>query len=284
MSDRYAVIGNPIAHSKSPQIHLAFAQATLQEIAYERLLAPVDGFAAAVDAFRAQGAHGLNITAPFKLDAYGYATYLTEQARWAGAVNAMKFEGDRVLADNFDGVGLVRDVVHNLGCPMAGRRVLVLGAGGATRGLLLPFLQQRPAFVLIANRSVDRAQALAQRAATQAAEGTRVSACDYAALGARAGGSFDLVFNATSASQGGQALPVPASVYGPGCLAYDLVYGKGMTPFLQAAQAAGAGRVVDGVGMLVEQAAEAFAWWRGVRPRTDAVIQALTVPLQTPMP
>jgi len=283
MSDRYAVIGNPIAHSKSPQIHLSFAQATAQDITYERLLAPADGFGAAVDAFRAQGARGLNITAPFKLDAYSYATELTEQARWAGAVNAMKFEGDRVLADNFDGVGLVRDVVHNLGCPMAGRRVLVLGAGGATRGLLLPFLQQHPACLMIANRSLDKAQALAARAAAQAGADTEVAACDYVGLAAHAGGGFDLVFNATSASQGGQALPVPASVYAHGCLAYDLVYGKGLTPFLQAAQAAGAGRVVDGVGMLVEQAAEAFAWWRGVRPRTDAVIRALTIPLVAPV-
>jgi len=233
-----------------------------------------------VDAFRAQGARGLNITAPFKIDAYSYATELTEQARWAGAVNAMKFEGDRVLADNFDGVGLVRDVVHNLGCPMAGRRMLVLGAGGATRGLLLPFLQQHPACLMIANRSLDKARALAARAAAQAGADTEVAACDYEGLAALAGGCFDLVFNATSASQGGQALPVPASVYAHGCLAYDLVYGKGLTPFLQAAQAAGAGRVVDGVGMLVEQAAEAFAWWRGVRPDTKAVIEALTVPLR----
>ncbi len=277
MSDRYAVIGNPIAHSKSPQIHLAFAEVTAQEIAYERLLAPVDGFAAAVDAFRAQGARGLNITAPFKLDAYAYATDLTEHARWAGAVNAMKFEGDRVLADNFDGVGLVRDVVHNLGRPMNGRRVLVLGAGGATRGLLLPFLHQRPACLVIANRSVERAVELARRAASQAASGTEVAACDYAAL--TGAGAFDIVFNATSASQSAQALPVPPAVYAPGCLAYDLVYGKGLTPFLGAARSAGARQVVDGVGMLVEQAAEAFCWWRGVRPDTRDVIRHLTVPL-----
>ncbi|MGA1327907.1 MAG: shikimate dehydrogenase [Rubrivivax sp.] len=277
MSDRYAVIGNPIAHSKSPQIHLAFAEATAQDIAYERLLAPEGGFAAVVDAFRAQGARGLNITAPFKLDAYAYATDLTEQARWAGAVNAMKFDGDRVLADNFDGVGLVRDVVHNLGCPMKGRRVLVLGAGGATRGLLLPFLQERPAGLWIANRSVERAVELAQRAASRAVSDTSVQACDYAALSGV--GAFDIVFNATSASQSAQALPVPTTVYAPGCLAYDLVYGKGLTPFLSAARAAGAGQVVDGVGMLVEQAAEAFCWWRGVRPDTRAVIRDLTVPL-----
>ncbi|MDE2418302.1 MAG: shikimate dehydrogenase [Burkholderiales bacterium] len=272
MTDQYAVIGNPIVQSKSPLIHTAFAQVTGQDLEYTKLLAPVDGFAAAVDAFRKAGGKGMNVTAPFKLDAFAYATELSEGAKLAGAVNAMKFEGDRVLAQNFDGVGLVRDVVHNLGCPLAGKRVLVLGAGGATRGALLPFLAEKPAELVIANRTVGKATELA---AIGAAHGN-VLGCSYEAL---AGQVFDAVFNATSASLRAEMPPVPASVFGPNCLAYELAYGKGLTPFLQAAKAAGVTRLADGVGMLAEQAAEAFAWWRGVRPDTRAVIEQLTVPL-----
>ena len=273
MQDQYAVIGNPIVQSKSPLIHTAFAQTTGQELEYTKLLAPVDGFAATVDAFRASGGKGMNVTAPFKLDAFAYATELSEGAQLAGAVNAMKFEGDRVLAQNFDGIGLVRDVVHNLACPLAGKRVLVLGAGGATRGALLPFLAEKPAELVIANRTVAKAEELAAIGASRG----NVRGCSYEAL---AGQSFDVVFNATSASLRAELPPVPSSVFAAGCLAYELAYGKGLTPFLQAAQAAGVTRLADGVGMLAEQAAEAFEWWRGVRPDTAEVIKTLTVPLE----
>lgn len=272
MTDHYAVIGNPIVQSKSPLIHTTFAQTTGQDIEYTKLLAAKDGFASAVDVFRATGGRGMNVTAPFKLDAFDYATELSEAARLAGAVNALKFEGGRVLAENFDGVGLVRDVVHNLACPLQGKRVLILGAGGATRGALLPLLAQKPALLVIANRTVSKAVEIA---AIGAAHGV-VKGCGYPEL---QGQVFDVVFNATSASLMSELPPLPNTVFGVDCLAYELAYGKGLTPFLQLAQRAGVTRLADGVGMLAEQAAEAFLWWRGVRPNTAGVIQTLTVPL-----
>lgn len=275
MTDRYAVIGNPIAHSKSPLIHGSFARATGQDMEYTALLAPVDGFAGAVDAFRASGGRGLNITAPFKLDAFAYASERSQRAQLAGAANAMKFEGGQVLAENFDGVGLVRDVVHNLGRPLRGQRVLLLGAGGAARGALLPFLAEQPAQLVIANRTVEKAQELAE-IAVAAGNGGAVRGCGYAAL---AGAQFDIVFNATSASLRAELPAVPATVFAAGALAYELAYGKGLTPFLRLAQGAGVAQLADGVGMLAEQAAEAFAWWRGVRPGTADVIRQLAVPL-----
>jgi shikimate dehydrogenase len=280
MTDRYAVIGNPISQSKSPLIHTAFAQATGQDLAYTKIEGPLGQFAAAVDAFRAEGGRGLNITAPFKLDAFAYATHKSPRAELAGAANAMKFEGNQVWADNFDGVGLVRDVVHNLGVPLAGKRVLMLGAGGAARGALLPFLAEQPALLVVANRTVDKALALArigtQHSSCHSAYHGVVRGCGYADLD---GQVFDVVFNATSASLSAELPPVPASVFAPGALAYELAYGKGLTPFLRLAQAAGVAQLADGVGMLAEQAAEAFAWWRGVRPGTQAVIERLRVPL-----
>ena len=272
MTDRYAVIGNPIVQSKSPLIHTMFAQATAQDVQYTAVEGPIGGFAAAVDAFRAAGGRGMNVTAPFKLDAFAYATDLTPEARIAGAVNALKFEGDRVWAQNFDGVGLVRDVVHNLGRPLAGQRVLILGAGGAVRGALLPFLAEKPALLVLANRDGDKARALA----AAVAPGAGVQAGGYGDLHGQA---FDLVFNATSASLRTELPPVPAAAFAPGALAYELAYGKGLTPFLKLAQSAGVQHLADGVGMLAEQAAEAFEWWRGVRPDTRAVIDKLTVPL-----
>ena len=274
MTDLYAVIGNPIQQSKSPLIHGMYAQATSQDMHYSAIEGALDGFASAVDAFRAAGGRGMNITAPFKLDAFAYATERSERAQLAGAANAMKFDGDRVLAENFDGVGLVRDVVHNLNTPLKGKRVLLLGAGGASRGALLPFVAEAPAELVIANRSLDKAQELA-RIATASGAGN-VRGCTYADL---AGQAFDVVFNATSASLHAELPPVPTSVFAPGCLAYELAYGKGLTPFLQLAQSAGVLQLADGVGMLAEQAAEAFEWWRGVRPDTRAVIDRLTVPL-----
>ncbi len=279
--DRYAVIGNPIAQSKSPTIHGMFAQAAGHHMVYTKLEAPLGGFASTVDAFVADTSAGavcgLNVTAPFKLDAFAYATQRSERAQLVGAANALKFErtanGMQVLADNFDGIGLVRDVLHNLACPLAGKRVLILGAGGATRGALLPILAEKPALVVLANRNVDKAHELAALVASHGS----VHAFAYQELN---GQSFDVVFNATSASLRAELPPLPASVFAPGALAYELAYGKGLTPFLHLACSAGVVHVADGVGMLVEQAAEAFAWWRGVRPATQAVIQHINMPLE----
>ena len=276
MTDRYAVIGNPIEQSKSPLIHTAFAQVTGQDMAYTKVLGPMGEFAKTVDAFRAAGGKGMNVTAPFKLDAFAYATDLAPSAQVAGAVNAMKFEGDRVYAENFDGVGLVRDVVHNLACPLKGKRVLLLGAGGATRGALLPMLAEQPAELVIVNRTVAKAAELATLARQHQSGNVPVQGLGYDQL---QGKQFDVVFNATSSSLTAELPPLSASVFAAGALAYDLTYGKGLTPFLQLAQQAGVTHLADGVGMLAEQAAEAFLWWRGVRPDTSDVIRQLTVPL-----
>ncbi|MBA4261804.1 MAG: shikimate dehydrogenase [Comamonadaceae bacterium] len=272
-SERYAVIGNPIGHSKSPLIHTAFAQATGQDIVYTAIEAPLDGFKATVQAFIAAGGRGMNVTLPFKLQAFEIATDPMESARLAGAVNALKFEGDRIVAQNFDGLGLVNDIQHNLGVSLAGKRVLICGAGGATRGAILPIAAQQPALLAVANRSADKAHGLQRDFAAHAVLQTG----GYAEL---AGESFDVVLNATSTGLSQAELPLPAGVFAPGALAYELVYGKGLTPFLKQAQAAGVTHIADGVGMLVEQAAEAFAWWRGMRPDTKPVIARFTVPLE----
>ena len=272
MTDRYAVIGHPISHSKSPQIHAAFARATGQDIAYTAIEAPLDGFAVTVQAFRASGGRGVNVTLPFKLQACELATDPSEAARLAGAANALKFEGDRVYAENFDGIGLVTDIQRNLGHTLRGRRVLLLGAGGATRGALLPIAQQGPALLMVANRTADKAHALRSDFAAH----VTLHSGGYADL---AGETFDVVINATSAGLAGEALPLPGGLFAPGALAYDMVYGKGLTPFLRQAREAGVSALADGVGMLVEQAAEAFLWWRGVRPSTTGVIADLSVPL-----
>lgn len=275
MTDRYAVIGNPIAQSKSPLIHGMFAKATGQDLEYIRIEGPTgtpDGFAGAVRAFRDAGGRGMNVTAPFKLQAYELADLRSERAAQAGAVNALKFEAGGIAADNFDGVGLVNDIQRNLGLAMAGKRVLLLGAGGAAHGVLLPFLEQGLAQLVIANRTESKAHEMVQHFAAR----YPVRGDGYSDIGHQ---RFDLVVNATSASLHGELPPVSPEVFGPDTLAYELVYGKGMTPFLRLAQNAGVKRLADGVGMLVEQAAEAFAWWRGVRPDTRAVIDKLTVPL-----
>ena len=274
MTDRYAVIGNPIGHTKSPLIHGTFAKSTGQDLEYIAIEGPLDAFAAAVRAFRADGGLGMNVTAPFKLQAFELATERLPRAQLAGAANALMFEGDRILADNFDGVGLVNDIQRNLGVALVGKRVLLLGAGGAVRGALLPFLAQKPTALVMANRTVEKAQALAL-AREVAAHGTVVG-CGYRDI---ADQRFDVVVNATSASLRGELPPISPSVFGDDALAYELVYGKGLTPFLRLAQNAGVKRLADGVGMLVEQAAEAFVWWRGVRPDTGPLIDKLTIPL-----
>jgi shikimate dehydrogenase len=277
MTDRYAVIGHPIAHSKSPSIHAAFATQTGQDMSYEALLAPLDGFAATVAAFRAAGGRGLNITVPFKEEAWRLADTLSERARLAGAVNTFVIGSDGIAGDNTDGAGLVRDLEW-LGCRLGGARVLLLGAGGAARGVVLPLLEAGVSRLFIANRTAGRACALQAHFAGRDARG---------ALGAggwheASGTPYDVVINATSASLSDEAPPLPAGLYAPDSLAYDMVYGRGLTAFLGQARVQGAARVADGLGMLVEQAAEAFALWRGVRPDTAPVraqLRAATPPL-----
>src|SRR5471032_52658 len=276
MSAQYAVIGNPIGHTKSPLIHGLFAEETQQDMSYTAIegpLAPQDAFAETVRAFIAGGGKGMNVTAPFKLKAFAMADERSERAALAGAANALIFRDGRIIAENFDGVGLVRDIEVNLKLPMAGKRVLLLGAGGAVRGALLPFIAAQPAELVVANRDIEKVKALV----AQVASGDSLVACGYGGLENM--GRFDLVVNATSASLTGELPPVPPGVFSPTGTAYELAYGKGLTPFLRLARNAGVLSIADGVGMLVEQAAEAFAWWRGVRPQTRAVIDLLTVPL-----
>lgn len=265
MSERYAVFGNPIAHSKSPKIHAAFAQQTAQDLCYEAILAPADGFAETLDAFRAAGGRGANVTVPFKQDAYQYATRLTERARLAQAVNTLQFDADQVLGDNTDGAGLVQDIQHNLSFSIAGKRILLMGAGGAARGVVLPLLACQPLSLTIANRTPNKARELAQHFA---AYGT-LQAGDYASL---AGNQYDLVINATSSSLNDTLPPLPPRLFAPAALAYDLMYGQSLTPFLAFAEQQQAQILADGLGMLVEQAAESFYVWRGVRPETLPVI------------
>jgi shikimate dehydrogenase len=273
--DRYCVFGNPIAHSKSPEIHAAFAAQTGQDISYEKRLAPVDGFAAAVQAFIAEGGLGANVTVPFKLDAVKVAQALTIRARAAGAVNTLHFTEDGIVGDNTDGAGLVTDIVSNAGVTITGKRVLLLGAGGAARGVVLPILEHRPAQLVIANRTVATAEALVEQFAALGGEGV-VSACGFSALE----GAFDIVINATSASLSAELPPISPSIFGPGSLALDMMYGASPTVFLQFADRHGARlKLRDGLGMLVEQAAEAFSLWRGVRPDTAEVLQALRAKL-----
>jgi shikimate dehydrogenase len=255
---------------------MAFAKATGQHMVYSAIEGPLGEFASTVDRFRAEGGKGLNVTVPFKLDACAYATDLSESARAAGAANALKFDGDRCHAENFDGMGLVRDITHNLGQPLAGRRVLLLGAGGATRGAILPILQEQPACLVVANRTVDKALALVRDFHAGGASSAILSGGGYDDLGQA---SFDVIINATSASLSAALPPLAPSAFAKGSLAYDMVYGKGLTPFLQLARDSDVHDLADGVGMLVEQAAEAFAWWRGVRPSTTDVIRSMTVPL-----
>ncbi|MDP2809781.1 MAG: shikimate dehydrogenase [Rhodocyclaceae bacterium] len=275
MTDRYAVFGNPIGHSKSPRIHALFAAQTGQDISYQAILAERGGFVAAVNAFIAAGeepARGANVTVPFKEEAFRLATRRTPRAEAAGAVNTLSFEAGAIIGDNTDGAGLVRDLKNNLGCDPAGRRILLLGAGGAARGVILPLLLESPAELIIANRTEETAARLAREFARPPGCAGKVKP-DGTGFSGLAGRQFDLIINATSAGLSGAALPLPASVFAPRCVAYEMVYGR-ETPFMNQARAAGA-RVADGLGMLVEQAAEAFFIWRGVRPRTVPILAAL---------
>jgi len=271
MTDRYAVIGNPVAHSQSPHIHRMFADALGEDMEYGMVLGRPGLFADDVRDFRQSGGRGLNVTVPFKLDAYDYATRRSERATKAGAVNTLQFDGDDVFGDNTDGAGLVRDIRDGFGFAIAGARVVLMGAGGAARGALLPLLAERPARIAIVNRTVVKAEALATGFASHAA-GVALHGGGY---GDVAGDTFDLVINATSASLADALPPLPASVFARAALAYDMVYGARAKAFIAYALAQGAGRAVDGLGMLVEQAAESFFLWRGVRPATGPVLAAL---------
>ena len=261
MTERYAVVGNPVAHSKSPRIHAQFMRATCQAMDYGCIEAPLDGFEAAVDTFRAAGGRGLNVTLPFKGAAFRYCADTSERAKAAQVVNTLVFR-DCVFGDNTDGVGLVRDIEGNLGFPLTGRKLLLMGAGGAACGVVGALLEAGVAGLVIANRTVSKAQALAARFT-----GTSASAYDQLV------GEFDIVINATSAGMTSEALPLPAGIVGQSTLAYEMVYGRD-TAFLAAARAAGA-RTSDGLGMLVEQAAESFFLWRGIRPQTGPVLAEL---------
>lgn len=267
--ERYAVIGNPVAHSRSPWIHARFAEQTAQKIEYGALLSPLGEFAAAVTGFRENGGRGANVTVPFKEEAFVLATELSPRAEAAGAVNTLIFSAGAIRGDNTDGYGLMRDLSKNLGFRIAGKRVLLLGAGGAARGVLMPLLEENPAQLTVANRTVGKARIMTA-SLPEALRGVPVIG-GYGDLG---GESFDLVINATSAGLSDEPLPLPRDVFAPGSLAYDLVYGR-ETAFMRSAMDDGAARSSDGLGMLVEQAAESFFLWRGVRPDTTAVLAAL---------
>ena len=268
MTDQYAVFGNPIGHSKSPIIHSAFARQTGQDMTYKSILAPLDGFDDAVEAFIAAGGRGANVTVPFKQEAFQLVTRLTPRAELAGAANTLIFQGDEIIGDNTDGVGLLRDITINLGYPVAGKRVLLLGAGGASRGVVGPLLEAGIASLSIANRTVPRAKLVAERFAPLGP----VVGCGYDEL---AGQSFDIVINATSASLSGSMPALPVGIFAPGSLAYKMMYGMGDTPFRIFAREQGAAIISEGLGMLVEQAAESFFVWRGVRPEVRPVMELL---------
>jgi shikimate dehydrogenase len=272
MSNAYAVIGNPIAHSKSPEIHAAFARQTSQDVVYTRILCEIGAFDKTVNTFRTAGGKGLNITVPFKHEAFAVATQRSACAEQAGAVNVLAFNADGIYGDNTDGAGLVRDITVNLGHSLQGKSILLLGAGGASFGVVGPLLGESPRGLVIANRTVSKAEALVQRFAAFASD-CEISASTYAAVADIAGKKFDVVINATSAGLTGSMPELPENLFAQDALAYDMVYGKA-TPFMQFAQARGAA-VADGLGMLVEQAAESFLIWRGVRPNTAPVIAAL---------
>ncbi|HEX9392956.1 MAG TPA: shikimate dehydrogenase [Usitatibacteraceae bacterium] len=272
MTDRYAVIGHPVAHSKSPEIHAAFAHETRQDLSYERVLAPLDKFRQTVSAWRDSAAAGANITLPFKLEAFEFATVRTARASRGGAVNTLKFEGAEIIGDNTDGVGLCRDIVDNLGFAIVGKRVLLVGAGGAAHGVAGALLDAGPALLAITNRTLGKAEAIVEQLKlTGGGPDCEFRALELAALPAA---RFDLIINATSASLNANLPLVPVSCFAEGSLAYDMMYGMTATPFLKLAANSGA-RTADGLGMLVEQAAESFALWRGLRPSTVPVLAML---------
>ncbi|KAF1024035.1 MAG: Shikimate dehydrogenase (NADP(+)) [Paracidovorax wautersii] len=279
--DQYRVLGHPVEHSKSPLIHARFAELTGQAIAYDRLLVPLDGFDATVDFLRATGVKGCNVTLPFKVEAFEYARRhgrVSARAELAQACNLLDFADGSVLADNTDGIGLVHDLQNNADCALAGRDVLLIGAGGAAAGCLAPFIEAAPRRIVVANRSPDKAQALAERHAALARE----HGVELAAHGLHdVPGTFQVVVNASASSIAGIAAPVAGSVLAPQALVVDLMYGPASQGFLDWGRGHGA-RTRDGLGMLVEQAAEAFVQWRGVRPDSARVLAKMQAALQNP--
>ncbi len=271
-TDLYCVMGNPVAHSRSPWIHARFAQLTQQPLVYQRRLVPLNGFAADLQQLLQSGGKGCNITVPFKLDAAQAAHSRSPRVALAGAANTLVISADgHIHADNTDGLGLVADITRNAGVAIAGKAILLVGAGGAAAGVLGPLLEQQPRQVVVCNRTFHKAQALVDaHAALAQSQKVELLAQEQQGLS----GSFDIIINGTAASLQGAGIPVPASVLRPGSLAYDMMYGQAAQPFLDWAQQHGAvGR--DGLGMLVEQAAESFALWRGVRPPSQQVLQEL---------
>ena len=272
MVDRYAVAGNPVAHSRSPAIHALFAEQTGQRLDYGRLLCPLDAFAATLHAFVLEGAKGCNVTVPFKFEAFSLAAHRTPRAQLAQAANTLRFDNDGGwLADNTDGAGLVRDITVNAGQALQGTRVLLLGAGGASSGVLGPLIKQKPAELVIANRSMDKADALRERHAALALQQgvtLRIAPLD------KPGERFDTVINGTATSLSGSGVPVDAAVLRPGCLALDMMYGPAAQAYVDWGTQHGA-TARDGLGMLVEQAAESFLLWRGMRPETAPVLARL---------
>ena len=273
--DKYYVLGNPIAHSKSPLIHARFAELTDQSLQYERLLVPLEAFAATLAQLAQGGAMGCNVTVPFKLDAFEAAATLTDRAQLARAANTLKLDGGLIHADNTDGVGLVNDIQNNAGVSLAGRDVLLIGAGGAGAGALGPLLAAGPRRLVLVNRTRAKADALAashkSHPSMQALlQKTELLTHDLQGLG----GNFDVVVNASASSLAGAGVPVPASVLKPGALACDMMYGPAAAGFMAWAKDHGA-KPRDGLGMLVEQAAEAFELWRKVRPPSAQVLQEM---------
>ncbi|MEO6976668.1 MAG: shikimate dehydrogenase [Gallionella sp.] len=274
MKDKYAVIGNPINHSKSPLIHKMFAQQTGQDISYEAILSPLDGFAVTVERLRWKGYKGCNVTVPFKFEAFLLATNRSERAEASRVVNTLEFNGDEIFGDNTDGVGLVTDLKGNLNLKFSDKQVLLVGAGGAALGVLSPLLMETPRCLVISNRTMTKAEEAVKifhyRVGKHPSNSTEFVAKSFSEL---TGENFDLVINATSAGLTDSALSLPTTLFAPGALAYDMMYGR-ETPFMKFAREHGA-QVADGLGMLVEQAAESFNIWRGVRPDTAPVIEAM---------
>lgn len=271
--DRYGVMGNPIAHSLSPRIHSCFAHQTQQALVYEKILVPLDKFEAAIKTFYRQGGKGLNITLPFKQQAFAIATQRRPHAKLAQAANTLTFDrAGQILADNTDGIGLVRDLRKNHAIELKNQRILILGASGGARGVIGPLLKQDPRYLHIANRTEEKAAQLAKHFSSLG----QVTASGLQNLGPR---KFDLLINATSASLRGELLPIPTTLLTEACCCYDLVYATKPTVFLQWASQQGAAKSIDGLGMLVEQAAESFYLWRNVRPQTQGVLTQIRLQL-----
>jgi len=268
--DKYRVFGNPIKQSRSPLIHQSFAKSTQQQLSYQSELVAIDGFNKKIEQFVNEQGKGANITVPFKEQALAVCDHLSERARLAGAVNTLSFVEGKILGDNTDGLGLVQDLIRNE-VNLKNSKILLLGAGGAAKGVVLPLLEQQPEIIVIANRTISKAEDLCEQFTTDKKE-TKLTACGFEDV---ENNNFDLIINATSASLSGNVPPIPEKLIRPDVVCYDMVYGKELTPFLHWAKNKGSEHVIDGLGMLVGQAAESFAIWRGVKPEVESVITHL---------